>query len=451
MTKNKFRKTRISPTKIIALGYLCIISLGTVLLIMPFSAKSGEFTPFFDALFTATSATCVTGLISFDTATYWSLFGQLIILLMIQIGGIGFMTLSVLVFSMTKKKIGLRQRSIMQESVSAQQVGGIVKMTRFIVIVTAVFELTGAILLAFKFCPKFGIFKGIYYSVFHSVSAFCNAGFDLMGGYSGRFSSLTAFESDCYINAVISLLIICGGLGFFVWADLFHNKFKARRYSLTTKIVLSTTSILIVLGALLIFIAEFDNKEFENISVPQKILTAFFQSVTTRTAGFNTVELNKLTDASIMIMIPLMLIGGSPGSTAGGLKTTTAALMFASIFSVFKRKKSVECFKRRIADDIPVHLTALLSLFLLLLISSGIAVSIIDDVSIKSALFECASAIGTVGLSLGLSPTLSNTSHLILTVLMYLGRVGCFTVLLALNDNFKGYVSKYPHENVTIG
>lgn len=447
----KISKSKLSPTKIISFGYLGIITLGTLLLMMPFSSRSGEFTSFFDALFTATSATCVTGLIAFDTYTYWSIFGQLVILTMIQIGGIGFMTLAVMALSFTKKKIGLRERSIMQESVSAQNVGGIVKMTRFIFIITAIFECFGAIMLATQFIPKFGVLKGIYFSIFHSISAFCNAGFDLMGGYSGQFSSLTGFSSNIIVNLTIALLIICGGLGFFVWADIYNNKFKARRYTLTTKVVLTTTGFLIALGTLIIFIAEIGNKNLSDMSVPEKMLTSFFQSVTSRTAGFNTIDLTKVTDATILTMIPLMLIGGSPGSTAGGLKTTTAALLTVSIFSVLKRKKSIECYKRRVSDDVLLHLCALIALFIILLISSSTAISIIDDVPIKSVLFETASAIGTVGLSLGLSPSLSNASHIILAMLMYLGRVGCFTVLLALGDNVKGYVSKYPIEKITIG
>lgn len=447
----KNKKSKMSPTKIIALGYIVIILMGTVLLMMPFSSRSGEFTSPFDALFTATSATCVTGLIAFDTYTHWSIFGQLIILLMIQVGGVGFMTLALTAISFTKKKIGLRERSIMQESMSAQQVGGIVRMTRFIILFSLIFEGVGAVALSVKFIPKFGVLKGIYFAVFHSVSAFCNAGFDLMGGYSGEFSSLTGFYDSYSVNLIISALIICGGLGFFVWADIYNNKLKARRYSLNTKIVLSTTAVLLLIGTVIIFAAEFKNDNWDFMSLPQKITAAFFQSVTTRTAGFNTVDLTGLTDASIIAMIPLMLIGGSPGSTAGGLKTTTAAIMVFSIISLLKRKKSVECWKRRISDDILMNTTAIFTMFTFLFISSSIVISIIDDVSIKSALFECASAIGTVGLSLGLSPELSDVSHLILTVLMYLGRVGCFTVLFALSDGAKGYVSKYPLEKVSIG
>ena len=449
--KDKKFKSKFSPTKIIALGYLCIIAIGTLLLTMPFSSRSGEFTPFIDSLFTATSATCVTGLVVYDTYTHWSIFGQLVILTMIQLGGIGFMTLSVLALSVTKRKIGLRQRSIMQESVSANQVGGIVRMTRFIFVTTVIFEIFGAILLSTQFCKEFGIIKGLYFSVFHSVSAFCNAGFDLMGGYSGEFSSLTGFADNYVVSYSICFLIIVGGLGFFVMADLYKHKFKIRRYALTTKIVLTSTAFLLILGTVVIAAAEADNKNFENLPLMQRITAAFFQSTTTRTAGFNTVDLNLLADASILIMIPLMLIGGSPGSTAGGLKTTTITLMLSSIISTLKRKKAVECYKRRISNDLLLHLTALVALFTVLLISSSILISIVDDTPIKSVLFETASALGTVGLSLGITPSLSSFSHIILAILMYLGRVGCFTVLFAIKDNVKGYVSKYPVENVTIG
>lgn len=449
--KKNLGKGKMSPTKIIALGYLAIIALGTILLVLPFSSKSREFTPFLDALFTATSATCVTGLIAFDTVTHWSLFGQIVILAMIQTGGIGFMTLSVMALSFTKKKIGLRERSILQESVAAQHVGGIVKMTRFIILTAVIFEGAGALLLATQFIPEFGVLKGLYYSVFHSISAFCNAGFDLMGGFSGEFSSLTGFYDNYIVNFTICMLIVCGGLGFFVWADLYTNKFKAQRYSLTTKIVLSTTAVLILLGAVVIFVSEAGNDNFSHMSPAEKITASFFQSVTTRTAGFNTVDLSLLTDASILMMIPLMLVGGSPGSTAGGLKTTTAALMIYSVTSLIRRRKTIECHKRRISDDTLLKICSLVTLFIILMISSSVAISVIDNVPIKSVLFETASAIGTVGLTLGLTPSLSGASHLILAALMYLGRVGCFTVLFALGDNVKTYISKYPVEKVTIG
>lgn len=444
-------KAKLSPTKIIALGYLVIITIGTLLLMLPISSRTGEITPLTDCIFTATSATCVTGLIIYDTYTHWTIFGQLVILVMIQLGGIGFMTLSITALSITKKKIGLRQRSIMQESVSAQQVGGIVRMTRFIFITTVVFEVFGAILLATQFCGKFGLIKGLYYAVFHSVSAFCNAGFDLMGGFSGECSSLTGFADNYVVNFTICFLIICGGLGFYVWADLYTNKFKFRRFQLTTKIVLTTTAFLLILGTVIIEFAEINNPAFKDYSFMQRLTMAFFQSTTTRTAGFNSVDLNSLTDASIMIMIPLMLVGGSPGSTAGGMKTTTSALMIASVMSTFKRKKSVECYKRRISDNLLLHVTGLFSLFIGLFLSSSILIAIIEDLPMKAICFETSSALCTVGLSLGITPDLSTLSQLILAALMYLGRVGCFTVLFAIKDNIKGYVSKYPVENVTIG
>lgn len=450
MDKKKLR-SRLSPTKIIALGYFLIITAGAVLLMLPVSSRSGEFTPFLDCLFTATSATCVTGLIIYDTFTYWTVFGQLVILAMIQIGGMGFMTLAVFVMSMTKKKIGLRQRSIMQESVSAQKVGGIVRMTRFIFIITVIFEATGAAVLATQFCREFGILKGLYFAVFHSVSAFCNAGFDLMGEYSGEFSSLTGFAGNYVVSYTICLLIICGGLGFYVWADMHTNKFRLRRCSLTTKIVLFATTGLLAAGAVVIGIAETGSEAFAELNFPQKIAAAFFQSTTPRTAGFNTVDLTMLSDASVIVMIFLMLVGGSPGSTAGGMKTTTLVVLISSIFSMHKRRKSVECAKRRISEDVLLNVSALSTLFICLFVFSSILICIFDDAPIKSVIFETASALGTVGLSMGITPKLSAPSHIVLILLMYLGRVGCFTVLFAIRDNIKGYVSKYPVENIAIG
>lgn len=447
--KKTVNKLKLSPLRTIIFGYFVIICLGAFLLCLPVASRSGQWTNYFDTLFTATSATCVTGLVVFDTYTYWSLFGQLVILLMIQVGGIGFMTLAISAMTLTKHKIGLRTRYTLQESVNATQVGGIVRMTRFVLIGTAIFEISGAVLLSFRFCPQYGFWKGLYFAVFHSVSAFCNAGFDLMGG-SAPFSSLTQYVSDPIVNVVIMLLIIIGGLGFFVWSDLKTNKFRFRRYKLHTKVVLVTTAALIILPFLFMLLTERNNPNF-NESPRTYLLSAIFQTVTTRTAGFNTADLASISDAGVLCMIFLMLIGGSPSSTAGGLKTTTLAMLIASLVSVLKKRKSITCFQRRINDNTLLSIISIVALYVLLFFGCAMLICALDAVTLKEAMFETASAIGTVGLTLGVTPTLGTASHFILMALMFFGRVGGLTLLLALHDQQSAIPSRFPVENITIG
>lgn len=447
--KKTVNKLKLTPLRTIILGYFVIICLGAFLLCLPIASRGGQWTNYFDTLFTATSATCVTGLIVFDTYTYWSIFGQIVILIMIQVGGIGFMTLAISAMTLTKRKIGLRSRYTLQESVNAVQVGGIVRMTRFILIGTTFFEISGAVLLSFRFCPQYGFWKGVYFAVFHSVSAFCNAGFDLMGG-SEPFSSLTQYASDPLVNVVIVLLIIIGGLGFFVWSDIKTNKFRFRRYKLHTKVVLVTTAALIILPFLFLLFTERYNPNFSE-SPHTYLLSALFQTVTTRTAGFNTADLTTISDAGILCMIFLMLIGGSPSSTAGGLKTTTLAMLIASLVSVLKKRKSITCFQRRINDNTLLSIISIVALYVLLFFGCAMLICAFDSLSLKESMFETASAIGTVGLTLGVTPTLGTASHFILMALMFFGRVGGLTLLLALHDQQSATPSKYPVENITIG
>lgn len=446
----KTHKIKITPMQTIISGYIMIIITGALLLMLPISTRDGIWTSFEDALFTATSATCVTGLVIHDTFLYWSNFGQILILAMIQIGGIGFMTLAISAMTLTKKKIGLRNRYTLQESFNAPQMGGIVKMTRFILSGTAIFEISGAVLLAIRFCPVYGFWKGLYFSVFHSVSAFCNAGFDLMGD-NGEFSSLTQYESDPIVNLVIIVLVIMGGLGFFVWSDLIKQKLKFRKLRLHSKIVLVTTAVLIVSSFLLIMLFDQNGPAFAGKNQTQTVLGSLFQAVTPRTAGFNTLDLNLLSDSTIILTIALMLVGGSPSSTAGGFKTTTLAVLFASIFSEFKRKRSIEAFKRRLSNDIFVHVICLISLYIFIFFTASILIAKIDCIPMKEALFESASAIGTVGLTLGITPTLSGYSHLILICLMFFGRVGGLTLLLAMRESRSIDPSQMPVEQITIG
>ena len=448
---SKIRKHRLSPIQTIVLGYILIIVTGAILLTLPFSTRAGIHTSFGNALFTATSATCVTGLIVFDTCTYWSVFGQLVILALIQIGGIGFMTLAISALTLTKQKIGLRNRYTMQEAVNASQVGGIVRMTHFILLGTALFEGCGALLLSFKFIPQFGILKGIYYSIFHAISAFCNAGFDLMGATSGPCTSLMSFKTDPLINFTIMALIVIGGIGFFVWADIQKNKLHFKAYTMHTKVVLITTCALVIVPFLSLLLFERDNPELKGLPPLQYALAILFQTVTPRTAGFNTIDLTVLSESGIALTILLMLIGGSPSSTAGGMKTTTFAMLFANMITIFKQRKHVECCKRRLTNYTLIQIISVSSMYLFLFFFSSILVSTFDPVSMKEAMFETASAIGTVGLSLGITSTLSGASKLILIGLMFFGRVGGLTLLLAFHDHEKVTPSKYPVENITIG
>lgn len=440
---------RTSTFKIITLVFLIIILLGTVLLMLPISTKEEE-TSFVNALFTATSATCVTGLIQYDTYTHWTMFGQLVILSMIQIGGIGFMSIAVTLLSVSGKKIGLNSRILMQSSISAPQVGGMVKITKFIIKGTALIEFIGAVLLSVVFIPKYGWAKGIYFSIFHSISAFCNAGFDLMGGKE-TFVSLTAYENNWYLNLVIMLLIIVGGLGFFVWKDLLEHKFQFKNMKLHTKMVISISTVLILGGAILIFLLEFGESGVEGKSLGVQVLDALFQSVSTRTAGFNTIDLAKMTDASIFVMICLMLVGGSPGSTAGGMKTTTLGVLAISIHATILRKKSEEIFGRRLEEDSLRTAACIFMIYLMLCGMPALVIAKLEGVSIITALFETASAIGTVGLTLGITPGVGMVSKILLILLMYIGRVGSLTILLAFSSERRKVSSKLPLEKVQIG
>ena len=434
----------LSSSQIIIFGFAGAIILGTILLMIPISSTSGNMTPLLDALFTSTSAVCVTGLVVYDTATHWSMFGQFVILLMIQIGGLGIVTISVAMAMLAGKKIGLMQRSTLQDALSAPKVGGIVKLTGFILKTTFLIEFLGAILLSIVFCKDFGI-KGIWLGIFHSVSAFCNAGFDLMGTVS-PFSSLTIYSAQPVINAVIMALIIIGGIGFLVWEDIKTNKHHIKKYRMQTKVVLSTTAFLIIIPTIYFYFAEFND-----LPVLERTLNSMFQSITPRTAGFNTVDLAKISRIGQVITIILMLIGGSPGSTAGGMKTTTVAVLIFSAISVFRKKDDVECFGRRIADATLKNAAAILLMYLILFLTGGLIISGVENLPLMDCLFESASAIGTVGLTLGITPTLGTISRLILIGLMFFGRVGGLTLIFAALSRKKHNISKKPQERITVG
>ncbi len=436
--------------KIILLGYCFIILLGTVLLRLPAAVRDGSEQSVLTAFFTATSSTCVTGLVRADTCTNWTLFGQAVILVLIQTGGIGFMTICISALSLTKKNIGLASRSLMQNSISAPQLGGIVRMTKFISLGTLLIEGIGALLLAFYFCPLLGLGRGIWYSIFHSISAFCNAGFDLMG-IQGEYSSLTSVVGNWYVNLIIMLLIVIGGLGFFVWRNLLDSKFQYKKMLLHTRIVMFVTAFLILGGALLLFLTEHGGDAYHDKSLSEQIAASFFQSVSARTAGFNTVELARMTEAGRFILICLMMIGGSAGSTAGGIKTTTFAVLMLSIITTFRHRKSVEAFGRRMEDGIARTASCVFMMYLLLSCGGAVLISRIEGIAFLDALFETVSAIATVGLSVGLTPTLGIMSCLILCFLMIFGRVGSMTMLLAFSSNKNIKISSLPLEKVQIG
>ncbi|MBO7663847.1 MAG: Trk family potassium uptake protein [Clostridia bacterium] len=431
--------------RIIACGFVALILTGTLLLSLPFASRKAGSAEWLDCLFTATSAVCVTGLVVQDTASFWTPFGQAVILALIQIGGMGVVTAAVSLAFLSGRKIGLMQRGVMQESISAPQLGGIVRLTRFIVLTSLGIEAAGALLLLPSMITRFGAGSGIWHAVFHAVSAFCNAGFDLMGSQE-PFSSLTGFSQNILVNITVMLLITVGGIGFLVWNDVKEHGFHWKQYRMQTKTVLLTSACLILLPALWFFLFE-----AEQFPTEERILPALFQSVTLRTAGFNTMDLNRLSDSGQALMIVCMLVGGSPGSTAGGMKTTTVAVLLTAAFAVFRRKDHATLWGRRIAEDTVRQAVAILMMYLLLFFCSGMIISRIEGLSLISCLFETASAIGTVGLTLGITPSLSVPSRLILITLMFLGRVGGLTLIYAAQSVKKGSQSTLPLEKITVG
>ena len=439
------RKRRLSSFQIIILGFAGVILLGALLLMLPLSTTAGCVTPFHEALFTATSAVCVTGLVVQDTGSYWSGFGQAVILTLIQIGGLGVVTVAASVALLSGRRISLMQRSTMQDAISAPKVGGIVRLTRFILRGTFLIELVGALVMLPVFCRDYG-WHGIWMAVFHSVSAFCNAGFDILGTNDNLYPSLTGYVQNPVINITIMLLIITGGIGFLTWDDICENKLHFHRYRMQSKVILVTTLTLIVLPALFFFFADFDA-----LPLGERIQAALFQSVTPRTAGFNTVDLPAMSSASLSVMILLMLIGGSPGSTAGGMKTTTLAVLLANAAATFRQRDSAQLFGRRVDCGAVKTAATILTMYLALFFGGGVFISVYENLPLSSCLYEAASAVGTVGLTLGITPQLRIPSQMVLIALMYLGRVGGLTLIYAAVSSKKTGSAKLPQESITIG
>ena len=436
---------KLSSFQTIILGFWMLIIVGTLLLMLPVSVRDGHSASLEEALFTSTSAVCVTGLVVKDTASYWSSFGQAVILILIQIGGLGIVSVAAFIAMISGRKITLLQRSTLQDSISAHQIGGIVKLTGFVFRTALIAETAGALLMLPVFCGEYGT-SGIWMSVFHSVSAFCNAGFDIMGDKSGTFSSLTSFASNPGIVIPICLLIIIGGIGFLTWEDVAVNRFHFRKYRMQSKTALAVTGVLIIVPMVLLLLFEYTGG-----SAGERILLSLFQAVTPRTAGFNTASLTSLSGAGKMMLIALMLIGGSPGSTAGGMKTTTAAVLAADAFSVIFRKKSAQLFGRRIEEGTIRNAETLLMLYLVLPVIGAAVISIADQLPVGVCVFEAVSAIGTVGLSLGITSSLGTVSHMILVFLMFFGRVGGLTLIFAAINSKSIDVSQRPVEKIIVG
>ena len=438
-------KFKLSSFQIILLGFAAVIFIGAFLLCLPISSKSGEWTSFIDSLFTSTSAVCVTGLVVFDTATHWTIFGQIIILILIQIGGMGIVTVAISFALLSGKKIGLFSRGTMKEAISAPSVGGIVRLVGFIIKGIFVIELIGTLIMLPIFCKDYGV-EGIWMAIFHSVSAFCNAGFDIMGTKSGDFSSLTNFSAQPIISITVMLLIVIGGIGFLVWEDVCKHKWRVKKYRTQSKVVLLVTGLLILFPSVYFFFFE-----FTTLPIGERILVSLFQAITPRTAGFNTANITAISGTGLLLMIILMLIGGSPGSTAGGMKTTTVAVLFSSAISVFKKKDNAELMKRRIDDDTVKNAITIFLMYVTLFVLGGMIISSIEGLPIMTCLFETASAIGTVGLTLGITPSLGIISKIILMILMFFGRVGGLTLIYAALGGNKKQVSKLPIDNITVG
>ena len=412
---------------------------------LPIATQERSSTSFLDALFTSTSAVCVTGLVIHDTATYWSHFGQCIIILLIQIGGLGVVTVAGAFAILSGRRIGLMQRSTMQEAIAAPNVGGIVRLTWFILKTALIVELLGAVLLFTVFYEEFGLIKGAWYALFHSISAFCNAGFDLMG-IKAPFSSLTDYAADPVVSIVISLLIVIGGIGFLTWEDVRTNRLHFRKYRMQSKVILTVTGVLILAPTVYFFFFEFSQAPMK-----ERILLSVFQAITPRTAGFNTADLTSVSETGQSVITLLMLIGGSPGSTAGGMKTTTVAVLLANAMAVFRRRENPCFFNRRVSNETVAQASTILMMYLILFLTGGLLISRMEDLPILTCLFETASAIGTVGLSLGITPQLNSISHMILIALMFFGRVGGLTLIFAALSNVQNISAKLPQERITVG
>lgn len=426
-------KTRrgLSATQILPLGFFAVITVGALLLHLPIASKSGEFTSLLDCFFTAVSATCVTGLVVVDTATHWSTFGHVVILVMIQIGGLGFMTIAALFSMLLRRHISPRERILLANSYNLTSFDGMLPLVRRVLVGTFSFEACGAVILACRFVPIFGWRRGVWRGVFHAVSAFCNAGFDLMGEYSGQFTSVTAFVHDPVVSITLALLIMLGGIGFIVWDDIYEWLRHGHPLEIYTRLVLIVSAILWIGGTAVYALEEWNNPAtMGNLNTADKLVASFFQSVTMRTAGFNTISLSDMTPVSQTVSLVLMFIGGASGSTAGGVKVATFGLVFVSIWKFARGRRYITLFRRTVPTDDVIRAFSLCIIQFVLSLASAL---VLLDVGapLMAALFETFSASGTVGSTLGLTPSLPPVAHVILMLLMYFGRVGILTIAMA--------------------
>ena len=444
----KRKPLKLSPNQIIALGFLGIILAGALLLMLPIANRDGRSLPFLDCLFTATSATCVTGLVVADTWTQFNFLGQLILLVLIQVGGLGYMTMVLMASMLLGRKISLRQRNLMMESVSAERLSDVLVLLRYILVGTAAIEGIGAVLLALRFVPELGLGRGIWYAVFHSVSAFCNAGFDLMG-FREPYSSLTYYVDDPLVNLTVCALVLLGGLGFLVWREIWTKRLRFRRYSFHAKLMLTATVVLTLGGAALFFLAERDNL-LAGMDAGQKLLASLFQAVSPRTAGFNTVDLASLTSGGGLLTIVLMFIGAGPGSTGGGVKVTTVVVCLLTLRAYIRGRREVGAFNRRLDEEQVHRALAGVTLYLVLALTGGFFLLATQPFPLQDALFEIFSAMSTVGLSTGITRALSPLNRGVVIAMMFCGRIGSLSMMMALAERLPPRV-KDPVEHITIG
>ena len=442
------KNIRLTPVRVLAIGFAAAIFIGAILLSLPISSIDGKTTSFIDSLFTATSAVCVTGLVVLDTGTHWNYFGKTVVLLLIEIGGLGFMSFATLIALILGKKITLRERLVMHEAMNSFNLQGLVKMVRYILTFTFSVQLIGAMILSTQFIPIYGLGKGIYYGIFHSVSAFCNAGFDLIG----NFGSLTSFAKNPVIILTIATLIIIGGLGFAVWAEIYSYR-GIKKLSLHTKLVIVTTAALLIIGWVLMLLFEINNPAtLGSMNFKGKLANSLFASVTPRTAGFNSISTSDMTTPGRFLTMILMFIGGSSGSTAGGIKVTTFSIIILTVIAIIKGKDDTEVFQRRLSNDLVRRSFAITTLAFILIIIVTMLLSISEvGASLEYVFYEAISAFGTVGLSLGLTTELSFIGKIIISFTMYCGRLGPLTLALALAKIKINNKIRYPEDKVLVG
>ncbi len=445
-------KFKLSVWQMLALAYLLGTLLGSILLILPFATKSGQSTSYLNALFTSVSAVCITGLSPYDINTHWTLFGQLVILFLIQASGLGFMTIVSAAFLIFKRNMstGSKNAFILDSRGNAN---GVLVLLRRIVVGTLLCETVGALLLMIRFIPDFGAGKGIYFSVWHSISAFCNAGFDLMGSAGGEFVSLTGYATDPLVTLTLTGLIILGGLGFCVWGDVIDCRFNFKKFQLNTKAVLAVNFVLIVSGTALFLLFERDNPSYAGYNFGEKLLVSIFNAATPRTAGFATTDSSTLSDSGVLLTVILMFIGGGSGSTAGGIRVGTFAVIVMGMLAVFRGRRDINIGKKRIDYSLLSQALAILAACLMIVMTGTLIICAVEPSSmgLKEILFECVSALSNTGLSMSVTPRLTAASRIIIIILMYAGRVGILTLALALGEKRTADEIRKPVDTLLIG